>query len=77
MKDEFLQQVKSATGRSKTIKVWRMATENFWTKRATEELFLILKLQVVELWTASKVQVEQKWGKPTLKCDWCKLLVLC
>ena len=47
MKDEFLQQVKSATGRSKTIKVWRMATENFWTKRATEELFLILKLQVV------------------------------
>ena len=47
MKDEFLQQVKSATGRSKSIKVWRMATENFWTKRATEELFLILKLQVV------------------------------
>ena len=47
MKDEFLQQVKSATGRSKTIKVWRRATENFWTKRATEELFLILKLQVV------------------------------
>ena len=48
MKDEFLQQVKSATGRSKTIKVWRMATEFFWSKRATEELFLILKLQVVD-----------------------------
>ena len=48
MKDEILQQVKSATGSSKTLKVWRVATENFWTKRATEELFLILKLQVVD-----------------------------
>ena len=67
MKDEFLQQVKSATGRSKTIKVWRMATENFWIKRATKELFLILKLQVVELWTASKVQAGTKVRKTNFK----------
>ena len=33
---------------------------------------------ICKLWSASKCKLGQKWGKPTLKCDWwCELLVLC